>query len=195
MLTVWICNTPTHVVTYTHTHIRRREGVKNKLQHSTVELSLGREAEEHWHRSPQTHTLHAAPREELPLRWSQWSITCTYRMHLHLGLGSQAEERAALVFSHVPNLSFPLQASDFQLVWKAESWLFSHIAPSKVWSAPIHISQNIFGMWAVKCCLSPAAMGWAGLWRIVSLSSGTPSQGVLNWGSHVTTCTFLWAYT
>lgn len=119
-----------------------------------------------------------------------------YIMYIHLGLGSNTEKIAVAMVFYRHSLSFSLWAGNFQLVWKAEPWLFCCTAPSKVWSAPIHVSQNIFGMLAIKWCLPPAAMGWVGLWRrIVSLSSDTPSQGALNWGSHVSTCTFSWVYT
>lgn len=159
-----------------------------------MELTLGRKAEWCCAEAPQTYSTCNTMREITPemeqmkhhlhmLRMYFWALGQTQRNHklLHFSIGT------ARVFHH----------GLVTCSWCGErSHDFCHTAPSKVWSAPIHVNQSIFGMLAVKWCGPAAAAGWAGRWRrIVSLSSGTPSQGALNWGSHVSTCTFTCVYT
>lgn len=171
MLTAWICNTPTHVVTYTHAHIRRRKVLITNC--STGLWSCPWTGKQRNTSTEAPRQTCAAPREESPLHWSQGSITCTWDA---LTPGPWVTGRGKSSSCVFPCAQPEFFTAGWWLLAGVESWLFSHTAPSKVWSAPMHISQNIFGMWAVKCCLSPAAVGWAGLWRrMVSLSSGTPS--------------------
>lgn len=179
-LSVWICNTPTH------TQVRKKKVLITSC--STALRSCPWAGE-------QRNTGTAAP--DSPQMWGSTPVLEPGEHQLHMGcthtwaLAHRQRKEQLLCFPTCTSWVFQCR-----LVWEVESWLFSHTAPSKVWSTPMHVGQNIFGMRALKCCLSPAAMGWAGFWRrIVSLSSGTPSQGVLNWGSHVSTCTFLWVYT